>query len=49
MLDPDLTVYHSGRRAHKIGWPKLLKSWITNTIWVLLFDKAKEEEWTVVR
>lgn len=49
MLDPHLTVYHSGRRAHKIGWPKLLKTWILNSVWVVLFNKAKEKEWTVVR
>jgi len=47
--DGKLLVLHSGRRAHKIGWPKLLKSWILNTIWVILFNKAHAEEWTVVR
>ncbi len=47
--DPELTVFHSGRRAHKIGWPKLLKSWMLNTIWVILFNKAHAEEWTVIR
>ncbi len=49
MVDPELTVFHSGRRAHKIGWPKLLRQWITNSIWVTLFNKAHAEEWTVVR
>ena len=47
--DGSLTVFHSGRRAHKIGWPKLLKTWVLNSIWVVLFNKAHAEEWTVVR
>jgi glycosyltransferase involved in cell wall biosynthesis len=49
MLDPQLLVYHSGRRAHKIGWPKLLWDWAINTIWVALFDKAFATEWKVIR
>lgn len=49
MLDPNLVVYHSGRRAHKIGWPKLLWDWAVNTIWVALFDKAFAKEWPVIR
>jgi len=49
MVDTKLTVFHSGRRAHKIGWPKLLRQWITNSIWVVLFNKAHADEWTVVR
>jgi glycosyltransferase involved in cell wall biosynthesis len=49
MLDPQLLVYHSGRRAHKIGWPKLLWDWAINTIWVTLFDKAFATEWKVIR
>ncbi len=49
MWDGTITVFHSGRRAHKIGWPKLLSEWIMNTVWVMLFNKAKTKEWTVVR
>jgi glycosyltransferase involved in cell wall biosynthesis len=49
MLGPKLLVYHSGRRAHKIGWPKLLWDWAVNTIWVALFDKAFAKEWRVIR
>jgi len=48
-LNPKLTVYHSGRRAHKIGWLRLLRDWSVNTIWVALFDKAFTKEWRVVR
>lgn len=45
----DLAVYHSGRRFHKIGWPKILYTWIVNIIYYKLFKKAKSAEWTVVR
>ena len=24
MIDPELTVLHSGRRAHQVGWPRLI-------------------------
>ncbi len=48
-LDPKLAVYHSGRRAHRLGWPKLLWDWAVNTIWVTLFDRAFAREWRVIR
>jgi glycosyltransferase involved in cell wall biosynthesis len=44
-----LTVWHSGRRAHQIGWIRLLCLWTINTVWVTLFDRAFSSEWTVVR
>lgn len=49
LYDPKITVFHSGRRAHKIGWFKLLLTWGINIIWVTLFDKAKTKEWKEVR
>lgn len=49
MQDRDITAFHSGRRAHKIGWPRLLSQWAVNSLWVALFDKARHKEWTVVR
>jgi glycosyltransferase involved in cell wall biosynthesis len=48
-LAPNLKVYHSGRRAHEIGWSRLLWDWAVNTIWVALFDKAFAKEWRVIR
>lgn len=45
----DLVVFHSGRRMHKIGWPKLLCIWIYNAIHFYLFKKAAAKEWTVIR
>lgn len=44
-----LTVYHTGRRAHKIGWLKLLWSWLLNWFSVTFFKKSASDEWTVVR
>jgi glycosyltransferase involved in cell wall biosynthesis len=44
-----LTVYHSGRRAHKVGWPKLMSIWIVNAISFKLFKKAATKEWRPIR
>lgn len=43
-----LKVYHTGRRAHQIGWPKLLWQWMSNTIMVFLFRKSVNE-WKEIR
>jgi len=45
----NLTVWHSGRRAHKIGWPKLLWIWTLNSISVALLSKTVSKEWKVIR
>jgi glycosyltransferase involved in cell wall biosynthesis len=45
----DLTIYHTGRRAHKIGWPKLLYLWMRNTMTMFVSGKAHSKEWTVIR
>ena len=47
-LPLELKVYHTGRRAHKIGWPKLLWQWISNTVMVFFF-KQSDEEWKEIR
>lgn len=45
-----LVVFHSGRRAHQIGWTKLLYQWTKNAIMVLLFKKkASSKKWEAVR
>jgi len=46
---PHLTIFHTGRRAHKIGWPKLIMSWIMNSISMFLRGKAYSKEWKVIR
>ena len=48
-LDHRLKVFHTGRRAHKIGWPKLLSQWFLNTVWMIIFKKAYVKEWKVIR
>lgn len=47
--DSGLVFYHTGRRPHKIGWPKLLYSWIKEYIYLNLFNKSASEEWKVIR
>lgn len=44
-----LTIFHSGRRVHRVGHLKLLSTWITNGIWATLFKKAFTKEWEPIR
>lgn len=44
-LDPTLRVYHSGRRAHTMGWPSLLWLWGLNGISVVFFKRAYSHAW----
>ncbi|MDD5056215.1 MAG: glycosyltransferase, partial [Candidatus Peribacteraceae bacterium] len=44
-----LIVFHTGRRPHKVGWPKLMSTWILNGIWVFLFQRSYHGEWKEVR
>lgn len=44
-----LTIFHTGRRAHEVGWPKLLWQWFTNSVSVYLFRKSVSREWEEVR
>lgn len=48
-LDPKLTIFHTGRRARTIGWPRLLWNWFINFISVFIFHKSKSPEWTPIR
>lgn len=48
-LDRSLTVYHTGRRAHQVGWPKLLWQWFSNTVSMTFRGKAASGEWEVIR
>ena len=47
--DGDLVVYHTGRRAHKIGWPKLLSMWFLNTVSVWFRKRSVSSEWKDIR
>lgn len=44
-----LLVLYTGRRAHILGWPKLLFIWMTETLWVTVFGKARVKVWEVLR
>ncbi len=48
-FDKNLRIYHTGRRAHKVGWPKLLWSWTLNGLYFVLFKRSKDKEWKEVR
>ncbi len=47
--DPKLTVFHTGRRAHNVGWPRLIAVFLANTISFRLRGKAFSKEWSVER
>jgi len=47
--DNSLTVFHFGRRAHKIGWPKLLWIWMRDSFAVAFFNTSASKEWTDIR
>ena len=44
----NLLIYHTGRRAHKIGWPRLLMTWML-TLLPIKLQKIIWNEWKVVR
>lgn len=46
----ELTVFHTGRRAHSVGWPRLLIEWLSNWFFVIIIKKkAVSREWTEIR
>ena len=48
-FERSLTVYHTGRRAHTVGWPKLAWEWFTNSMSVWMFKKSASKEWKEIR
>jgi len=44
-----LVIYHTGRRAHKIGWPHLLSLWILNSLSMMFKGRAFVKEWKPIR
>ncbi|MBC7981832.1 glycosyltransferase [Candidatus Parcubacteria bacterium] len=44
-----LRVYHTGRRAHAVGWPRLLLTWMINDLSVRFRKQSVTKEWTEVR
>lgn len=49
VFDPSLLIYHGARRPHAVGWARLWRIWISNTISVTLFNKAVADDWTPIR
>jgi glycosyltransferase involved in cell wall biosynthesis len=49
MIDPQLTVLHTGRRAHQVGWPRLIIMWLVNSFFVSVYDRSFTREWTAIR
>jgi len=47
--DPTIVVRHTGRRAHQIGWPKLLSIWMFETFYVMMFNKSYTKSWKDIR
>jgi glycosyltransferase involved in cell wall biosynthesis len=48
-FEASLAVLQTGRRAHAIGWPRLLATWIGNGISVKLRGRSMSKEWKVIR
>lgn len=48
-VEPNLSVWHTSRRAHKLGWPRLLATWILNFIALKFFKRSASKEWKVIR
>jgi glycosyltransferase involved in cell wall biosynthesis len=49
LCDPRLTVFHTGRRAHIVGWGRLIGQFLVNTLSFHVRGKVRSKEWTPVR
>ncbi len=45
LYDPTLVMYHSGRRAHALGWPKILTTWMIDRLWLSIFGHSHSTTW----
>ncbi len=48
-LDPNLTIFHTGRRIRQIGWTMLLWEWFANSFSVLIWNRAQSKVWVPIR
>ncbi len=48
-FDSSLTVFHGGRRAHAIGWPRLLWQWAANSFEAFILKRSIRKEWKDIR
>ncbi len=44
-----LSIFHTGRRAHKVGWPKLLSEWWLNGFSIIFFNRSWSTVWKEIR
>jgi glycosyltransferase involved in cell wall biosynthesis len=49
MIDPELVVLHTGRRAHQLGWPRLIFMWLVNSFFVSVYNRSFTKEWRAIR
>ena len=49
MSDLKLVVFHTGRRAHVLGWPYMIWTFLINTVYFHIFGKSLTKEWKVIR
>jgi GT2 family glycosyltransferase len=49
MIDPELTVLHTGHRAHQVGWPRLIVMWLVNSFFVSVYNQSFTAEWKAIR
>jgi glycosyltransferase involved in cell wall biosynthesis len=47
--DKALVVYHTGRRAHVVGWWHLLGLWVVNIVFYHIHGKVFSKEWKPIR
>lgn len=48
-MEWSLSVWHTSRRAHAIGWPRLLTHWTLNGLSMALHHRSAFKEWKVIR
>ncbi len=48
-FDPELVMYHTGRRIRKVGWTRLLFQWMRSWFSMVLTGKTPSTPWPVVR
>ncbi len=49
MTDPGLVIFHTGRRAHIVGWPHMIGLFFVNSAYFRLRGRFLSKEWKVIR
>ncbi len=48
-METSLYVLHTSRRAHAVGWPKLIWLWIAEFFYAKIKRRSYTKEWSVIR